>query len=111
SAEALILLTAGTDSLLLAPITSVERVVDVATSAGNTRILLFSVLVGALLAYIRDSGGVTATVDWLTKRGVAKSRRQVGGLTMLTGIVVFIESNLSVLTAGIFARGLFDKFG
>ena len=50
-------------------------------------------------------------VAWLTQRGVARSRRQVGGLTMATGIVVFIESNLSVLTAGIFARGLFDKFG
>ncbi|MDC8832191.1 Na+/H+ antiporter NhaC family protein [Alteromonas gilva] len=111
SAEALILFTATPDSILLAPLTSIERVVEVATSAGNTRILLFSVLVGALLAYIRDSGGVTATVDWLTRRGVAKNRRQVGGLTMLTGIVVFIESNLSVLTAGIFARGLFDKFG
>ncbi|GAB2697417.1 Na+/H+ antiporter NhaC family protein [Aliiglaciecola aliphaticivorans] len=111
SSEALILLTSASESILLAPISSIERVVDVATSAGNTRILLFSLLVGALLAYIRDSGGVTATVNWLTRRGIANNRRQVGGLTMLTGIVIFIESNLSVLTAGIFARGLFDKFG
>jgi Na+/H+ antiporter NhaC len=29
---------------------------------------------------------------------------------MFTGIVVFIESNLSVLASGILARGLFDKF-
>ncbi|MEP4889488.1 MAG: Na+/H+ antiporter NhaC family protein [Aliiglaciecola sp.] len=111
SSEALILLTSASESVILAPISSIERVVDVATSAGNTRILLFSLLVGALLAYIRDSGGVTATVNWLTRRGIANNRRQVGGLTMLTGIVIFIESNLSVLTAGIFARGLFDKFG
>lgn len=111
TAEALILLNTTPDALLLAPITSVERAIEVAASPGNTRILIFSVLVGALLAYIRDSGGVTATVNWLTNRGVARSKRQVGGLTMFTGIAVFIESNLSVLTAGIFARGLFDKFG
>ncbi|GAC16585.1 Na+/H+ antiporter NhaC family protein [Aliiglaciecola lipolytica] len=111
SAEALILFTSAGQDVILAPIASIERVVSVATSPGNTRILLFSVLVGALLAYIRDSGGVTATVNWLTQRGIANNRRQVGGLTMFTGIVVFIESNLSVLTAGIFARGLFDKFG
>lgn len=111
SAEALILFTLAGQDVILAPIASIERVVSVATSPGNTRILLFSVLVGALLAYIRDSGGVTATVNWLTQRGIANNRRQVGGLTMFTGIVVFIESNLSVLTAGIFARGLFDKFG
>lgn len=110
SAEALLLLQ-GAGSVFMAPITSMERVIDVASSPGNTRILLFSVLVGALLAYIRDSGGVTATVDWLTAKGVAKSKRQVGGITMFTGVAVFIESNLSVLTAGIFARGLFDKFG
>ncbi|AXR05270.1 Na+/H+ antiporter NhaC family protein [Salinimonas sediminis] len=110
SAEALILVQAAQSSIIMAPITSMERVIEVAASPGNTRILLFSVLVGALLAYIRDSGGVTATVNWLIGKGVAKSRRQVGSLTMLTGIAVFIESNLSVLTAGIFARGLFDKF-
>lgn len=110
SAEALILLSVTGDTLALAPINAIERTIDVASSPGNTRILIFSVLVGALLAYIRDSGGVTATVEWLTTRGVAKNKRQVGGLTMLTGIAVFIESNLSVLTAGIFARGLFDKY-
>jgi Na+/H+ antiporter NhaC len=109
-AELLILLNADS-AFYLAPITSIERVIDVASSPGNTRILLFSVLVGALLAYIRDSGGVTATVEWLVTKGVAKTKKQVGSLTMLTGIAVFIESNLSVLTAGIFARGLFDKFG
>ncbi len=110
SAEALILLSVTGDTLALAPINAIERTIDVASSPGNTRILIFSVLVGALLAYIRDSGGVTATVEWLTSRGIAKNKRQVGGLTMFTGIAVFIESNLSVLTAGIFARGLFDKY-
>lgn len=29
---------------------------------------------------------------------------------MFTGVAVFIESNLSVLTSGILSRGLFDKF-
>lgn len=108
-AEAL-LLVQQSGAVWLAPITSMERVIEVAASPGNTRILLFSVLVGALLAYIRDSGGVSAMVNWLTGKGVARSRRQVGGLTMATGIAVFIESNLSVLTSGIFARGLFDKY-
>ena len=110
-AEALILINADIASSYMAPINAIERVVDTAASPGNTRVLIFSVLVGALLAFIRDSGGVTATVNFLVNKGVAKSRKQVGGLTMFTGIAVFIESNLSVLTAGIFARGLFDRFG
>ncbi len=88
----------------------IERIISVLSAAGNARILLFSLLIGALLAYIRESGGVTATVEKLVNKGIAKSKRQVGGLTMFTGMVIFIESNLSVLTAGILSRDLFDKF-
>ncbi len=89
---------------------SLERVISVVSSGGNARILIFSLLIGALLAYVRDSGGVTATVEKLVNKGIAKSKRQVGALTMFTGMVIFIESNLSVLTAGILSRDLFDKF-
>ncbi|WP_100658111.1 Na+/H+ antiporter NhaC family protein [Alteromonas flava] len=109
-AEALLLVGSGEQSVLLSPINSIERVIAIVTDGGNARILLFSILIGALLAYLRDSGGVAATVALLVNKGIAKGKRQVGGLTFLTGIAVFIESNLSVLTAGILSRGLFDKF-
>lgn len=108
--EILLLVSDPQQSMWLAPIMMLDRIVDVAGSEGNTRILLFSVLVGALLALIRDSGGVTATVQRIMDLGIAKTRQQVGGLTMFTGVIVFVESNLSVLSAGILARGLFDKF-
>ena len=110
SAEFLLAYQNQNEVLFTGVIGSIERVIEIITSAGNTRILLFSVLIGALLAYMRYSGGVTATVELLIKKGVAKSKKQVGLLTMFTGIVVFIESNLSVLASGILARGLFDKF-
>ena len=90
---------------------TLDRITDVFADAGNTRILIFSVMIGALLAYMRDSGGVTALVRTLITKGFAKTPRQVSLMTTFTGIVVFIESNLSVLTAGILSRGLFDKFG
>ncbi|MCH1414444.1 MAG: sodium:proton antiporter [Glaciecola sp.] len=110
TSEILLLISDPERTLWLAPMMTVDRIVDVAGSGGNTRILLFSVLVGALLALIRDSGGVTATVQRIMDLGIAKTRQHVGGLTMFTGIAVFVESNLSVLSSGILARGLFDKF-
>lgn len=110
SAEWLLAYQNKTEVLFSGTIASIERVVEIVVSAGNSRILLFSVLIGALLAYMRYSGGVTATVEMLINKGVAKNKKQVGLLTMFTGIVVFIESNLSVLASGILARGLFDKF-
>ncbi len=91
-------------------IASLERTVLVVSSPSNARLLIFSLLIGALLAYVRSSGGVTAMVEKLVSKGIAKSKRQVGSVTMFTGLVIFIESNLSVLTAGILSRDLFDKF-
>lgn len=110
SSEFLLAMTNDGNTVFFTFINTIERVVDTAASPGNTRVILFSVLIGALLAYIRESGGVAATVNMLIGRGIAKSKRQVGFLTMFSGIAIFIESNLSVLTAGILSRGLFDKF-
>lgn len=110
SAELLLAYQKQTEVLFSGFIGSIERVIEIVTSAGNSRILLFSVLIGALLAYMRHSGGVTATVELLISKGVAKNKKQVGLLTMFTGAVIFIESNLSVLASGILSRGLYDKF-
>ena len=110
SAELISLFGTPDTSLWLTPINTIEQIINIVSDPGNARVLLFSLLVGALLAFIRDSGGVAATVNLLISKGIAKSKRQVGTLTMFTGVAVFIESNLSVLTAGILARGLFDKY-
>ncbi|MDX1362175.1 MAG: sodium:proton antiporter, partial [Pseudoalteromonas tetraodonis] len=110
SSEFLLAIQGEGNSVFNTFLNTIERIISVASSPGNTRILIFSILIGALLAYIRESGGVAATVNLLMNKGVAKSKRQVGFLTMFTGVAVFIESNLSVLTSGILSRGLFDKF-
>lgn len=97
--------------LPLSFIATLERIAAVFTDPDNARILLFSLLVGALMGYLRQSGGVSALVESLVRRGVARSPRQAAMLTSGVGAAIFIESNLSVLTAGILSRGLFDRFG
>lgn len=91
-------------------IATAERLVSVFDSAGNTRILLFSLLVGALLTLMQKSGGVSAFVQWVANKGLANSPRKVGLLPTFMGMFIFIETNLSVLTSGILARNLFDRF-
>lgn len=110
SSELLLALQDHSNVFFYAFIGSLERVTAVVASPGNAQLLIFSLLIGALLAYVRNSGGVTAMVNKLVSKGIAKSKRQVGAVTMITGMVIFIESNLSVLTAGIVSRDLFDKF-
>ncbi len=90
---------------------AIDRISGVFASADNVSILLFSMLVGALLALIRRSGGVSAFVRFLLGSGIATGPRSVSLLTTLLGICIFIESNLSILATGAFARSLFDRFG
>jgi Na+/H+ antiporter NhaC len=98
-------------SIPLGGLATLERIISVLEDKDNARILVFSLMIGALLAYIRQSGGVTAMVNSIINRGIARNQRQAALLTSGVGVAIFVESNLSVLTAGILSRGLFDRFG
>ncbi|MCX7545785.1 Na+/H+ antiporter NhaC family protein [Marinicella gelatinilytica] len=89
---------------------TVDRIVGVFGSAYNTRILLFSLLIGGLIQLIKISGGVTAFVNWLTHKRWVNSQRKAGLLPAILGSSIFIDTNMSVLTAGISSQALFDRY-
>ena len=101
----------GIFSIPTSGLATLERIIMVFEDRDNARILIFSLMIGALLAFIRQSGGVTAMVNSIIHRGIARNPRQAALLTSGVGVAVFVESNLSVLTAGILSRGIFDRFG
>ncbi len=102
-------------SILQIFLDTLQRFVVVFEDAGNTRTILFCTLVGALIVLMQRSGGVAgfiANVQRLLERRSAQgATRQVQMLALLTGIVVFVESSISVLTVGTLFRPLFDKMG
>ena len=110
TSELLLTLQGGDFSLFMSFLATIERAVSKLSEQGNARLILFSLLIGALLGFMRFSGGVSATVNKMVNSGLASNARRTGVMTFGTGVVVFLESNLSVLTAGIVSRGLFDKF-
>ena len=61
------------------------------TIPDNARILLFSLMIGALIAYLRQSGGVTALVDSLVNSGLASNSRRASLLTSGVGGVIFVD--------------------
>ncbi len=95
----------------LGALAAVDRAVSVFASAGNTRILLFCLLIGALITYMRDSGGVDAMVRVLARSGVAGSRRRASAVTAAAGTAIFVDTNASLLSAGVLGRSLFDAHG
>ncbi|MAJ09507.1 Na+/H+ antiporter NhaC family protein [Ponticaulis sp.] len=85
-----------------------DRNMEVFASSYNAHILVFCLLIGALIAYMRDSGGVSAMAHMLIRSGVAGSRRKAELAVAATGTVVFIETNVSLLSSGVLGRPLYD---
>ncbi|QLE01720.1 sodium:solute symporter [Galbibacter sp. BG1] len=95
---------------------AIESLVKVFESPGNTRTIMFSALVGALLLFIQYSKGVEGFINELNKLIAYFERKQKGYsrvivqlLAMLTGILLFVETSISSLTVGTLYRPVFDK--
>ena len=89
----------------------IDRNVAVFESGYNTQILLFCLLIGALIVFMRDSGGVNAMARALIRSGLAGSRRKAELAVAGTGSLIFIETNVSLLSAGVLGRPLYDAHG
>ncbi|WP_420579616.1 Na+/H+ antiporter NhaC family protein [Reichenbachiella sp.] len=89
--------------------------VAVFEDAGNTRTIIFTLLIGALIALIQRSGGVAGFIESVKKvlekqeQKNRNNRRLVQLFASLTGIVIFVESNISILTVGTLYRPIFDN--
>lgn len=91
--------------------------VTVFSDAGNTRTIIFTLFVGALIALIQRSGGVDGFISIVKNKlknledesNHKGNRKKVQLIAAFTGIIIFVESNISILTVGTLYRPLFDK--
>ncbi|GAB5536019.1 MAG: Na+/H+ antiporter NhaC family protein [Rubricoccaceae bacterium] len=88
---------------------AIDGIVLVFEDPGNTRVLLFTLVIGALIATVEAGGGVRGFIDWLERKGWANTPRGARLLSFLVGVVIFIESNITVLVAGAVSRPVFDR--
>ncbi len=101
---------AGDGNPLAAAAHAVEGVVAVLGDAGDARVILFALVIGAMIACMEHTGGVRGFVAWLERRRWVDSPQRAEWLAWAIGLVVFIESNLTLLVAGAVSRPLFDRF-
>ena len=91
--------------------------VKVLTDPDNARLVIFSLIIGPLIALVQRSGGVEGFVTHIlnflkrvskkhTKKG---NRKIVESFAALTGLILFIESNISLFTVGTLYRPVFDE--
>lgn len=103
-------------NFLTGTLAAIEGLVNVFKSAGNTRTIMFSALVGALLLFIQYSKGVEGFINVLNKVIIYFEKKQSGYsrvvvqlLALFTGILLFVETSISSLTVGTLYRPVFDK--
>jgi Na+/H+ antiporter NhaC len=89
---------------------SIDAIVDTVVDPGNARVLLFTFAIGALIALVEANGGVRGFVEWVERRRWVTDGRRAQMLAWTIGVVIFIESNITVLVAGSICRPLFDRF-
>lgn len=105
-------------SVWLGFLSTVQALVDVFKDDGSTRTIMFCALVGALIVFIQRSGGVEGFILKINKllekyenKKAGSNRIVVQFLAWLTGLLIFVESSISVLTVGALYRPVFDKLG
>ena len=89
---------------------SFESIINVFSDSGDTKVLIFTLLIGALINTIEKSGGVSGFVKFLENREWVHTKLRAQLLAWFTGIVIFIESNITLLVAGSVSRPLFDRY-
>ncbi len=88
---------------------TINALIAVFKDEDNTRVVLFSALIGAIITFTQYSGGMKGFINWVVDKGIVRTRKSAGLLAWFLGFVIFIESSICVLVSGAIARPLFDK--
>jgi len=77
-----------------------------------TKTVLFILLVGAIMRVLNESGAIERFVVWISQKASrVDSPKGSMLLAYFLGVVIFIESSITALIAGVVAKPLCDKNG
>ncbi len=100
----------GSGNPLAAIPQAIDAVINVFTDPGDTRVLVFTLVIGGLIATIEKLGGVRGFIHLLQEKKWVTGPGRAQWLAFGTGVAVFIESNITLLIAGAISRPLFDRY-
>lgn len=89
---------------------AIEATVSVLASLGSANVILFTLVIGALIATVETAGGVRGFVHYLERKAWVTTPLRARALAWVIGVIIFIESNITVLVAGAVSRPVFDRF-
>ncbi len=87
-----------------------DGIIHVFSDPGDARVLIFTLLIGPLIATIERSGGVRGFVHYLETRRWVHNGFRAQILAWSIGLIIFVESSITLLVAGSVSRPLFDRY-
>ena len=88
---------------------AVTAMIDVFVYPGQSRVVVFTLLMGSLLTLMQRSGGIDGFLNWVSRWAWSQSRRGAQLMASFIGLGVFIESTITCLVVGTVSRPLFDR--
>lgn len=88
---------------------TINALVSVFKDEDNTRVVLFSAMIGAIITFTQYSGGMKGFVNWIVGKGLVRTRKSAGLLAWFLSFIIFIESSICVLVSGAVTRPIFDR--
>ncbi len=83
-------------------------IINALTDSGHMSVIVFSLLIGGMVALISKNGGMAGIVQSLSK--YARSPRSTQFITWLLGIAIFFDDYANTLIVGNTMRSVTDKF-
>lgn len=91
---------------------TLDGIINTFASPGNTKTILFMVMIGGIMRLVVVTGGVRSLVKLLTnKTRLIKNKKAVQLMAMIITSLIFIESSINQLIAGASTKTLAKKYG
>lgn len=99
-------------NVLAGVVGTLDGIIDIFADAGNARTIIFMVLMGGIMRLVVVTGGMRALVLFLTEKSqIIKSKPAVELLAMVITSLIFVESSINQLVAGVSTKNLARKYG
>lgn len=85
-----------------------KYVIEALTDAGHMSVIIFSLLIGGMVALISKNGGMAGVVDRLSK--YARSPRSTQFITWFLGVAIFFDDYANTLIVGNTMRSVTDRY-
>jgi len=83
-------------------------VIEALTDSGHLAVIIFSLMIGGMVAIISKNGGMAGVVLGLSR--YAKSKQSTQFITWLLGVAIFFDDYANILIVGNTMRNVTDRF-